>query len=376
VTGPADTVAACLSPPGQSALCSIGVHGPRAWQFVRDTFRPRSGKPLPEAPPQGSHRLGLLGEQLSDEVVVAVKEISPVPFIEITGHGGREVVRLLLEQLAARGVRVVGWPELLARTAEPLRAAAAVALASAPTVRTAAILLDQHAGALGRALDEVLAAKEAEAGRLLEQLAGRAPLGRHLTTPWRVVVAGPPNVGKSSLVNALAGYQRSAVSPLPGTTRDVVTTTLALDGWPVEIADTAGMRQPGEALESEGIGLARRSAAEADLCLWLLDASGEPVWPEPASNVRLVINKCDLPSAWDLDRAGAALRVSATTGAGIAELCAILGRWLVPDPPAPGAAVPFTPALAGVVEEAVALWRAGQGTRAKERLRRLRDTPL
>src|SRR5262249_29606104 len=106
---PTDTVAACLTPPGQSALCSIAVCGPAAWEAVRALFRPRSGKALPAAPPQGIFRLGLLGETLADEVVVAVKGATQV---EVTAHGGREVVRLLLEQLALRGVRVVRWQEL------------------------------------------------------------------------------------------------------------------------------------------------------------------------------------------------------------------------------------------------------------------------
>src|SRR5207244_11945531 len=101
-------------------------------------------------------------------------------------------------------------------------------------------------GAVGPAVDAARAALRRgdamEAGRLLDELARYAGVGRHLTAPWRVAVAGAPNVGKSSLVNALAGYQRSVVAPTPGTTRDVVTALLAIDGWPVELADTAGLR--------------------------------------------------------------------------------------------------------------------------------------
>jgi tRNA modification GTPase len=71
-------------------------------------------------------------------------------------------------------------------------------------------------------------------------------LGRHLTRPWRVVVAGAPNVGKSSLINALAGFTRTVVTAVPGTTRDVVATAAAIDGWPVELIDTAGLRLTGD----------------------------------------------------------------------------------------------------------------------------------
>ena len=83
-----------------------------------------------------------------------------------------------------------------------------------------------------------------------------------------MVVAGAPNVGKSSLVNALAGFQRSVVSEIAGTTRDVVSVQLAFDGWPVELTDTAGLREA-EGLEAEGVARANRALAEADLVLWV-----------------------------------------------------------------------------------------------------------
>ena len=154
-----------------------------------------------------------------------------------------------------------------------------------------------------------------------------------------VAVAGAPNVGKSSLVNALAGFQRCVVSEIPGTTRDVVTTRIAIDGWPVELIDTAGLRQPGETLEEAGIRLTRETVAEADLCLWVLDASTPPVWPEMISTPTLnVINKSDLPAMWSAEDG---LRVSAKTGEGLAELSSAIANRLVPEAPRPGSAVPI-----------------------------------
>jgi tRNA modification GTPase len=361
------TYAACLTPPGTAAIATLALRGPRAWDVVRRLFRP----PLPAGPEPGRIWLGHLGEGLSDQVVLTVKQVSAAgPWVEIHCHGGREVVRLLLETFAAHGVPTCAWQELERLTTDrPLHARAAAALAEAPTQRTAAILLDQYQGALEQALADVIAAFDrddaGDAGRLLADLAGRAALGRHLTVPWRVTVAGAPNVGKSSLVNALAGYQRSIVAATPGTTRDVVTTALAVEGWPVELSDTAGLRPGAEALEEQGIRQAEAALASADVCLWVLDASAPPVWPPSAAVVRLVVNKTDLPPAWDLGQAGDAVRVSARTGAGLAELCQALGRWLVPDPPPPGAAVPFTAALAARIEEARQHLAAGRPAEAR-----------
>lgn len=355
------THVACLTPPGTSALATLALAGPRAWPLVRELFRPRRGS-LPVEPEVNRPWLGRLGESVADDVVLCVRARAPEPCIEIHCHGGPEVIRLLLELFEAHGVRVCSWQELEAQAADPLHAAAVAALAEARTVRTASILLDQVHGAFRREEDSILAAWRAgardSAGLGLQALVERVPLGRHLTVPWRVVVAGAPNVGKSSLVNALAGYARCVVSPLPGTTRDVVTTLIAVEGWPVELADTAGLREAEGHLEEQGMERARAVLASADLCLWVLDAAAPPVWPElGGERVRLVVNKCDLPAAWDLDTAGGAPRVSALTGAGLAELCAQLAAWLVPDPPEAGAAVPFTAALCDRVEQ---LWQAFQ----------------
>jgi tRNA modification GTPase len=202
---------------------------------------------------------------------------------------------------------------------------------------------------------------------LLDELARWTRLGRHLVTPWRVTVAGAPNVGKSSLVNALAGYQRCVVAATPGTTRDVVTTLLALDGWPVEVADTAGLRSAAsDELEGQGIDLARSAAVGADLCLWILDGSAVPVWPTtPMPNIRFVINKVDLPAAWSFERAGNTPLVSAQTGAGIADVCGVVARWLVPEVPAPGSAVPFTAELCQRVEDSRQQLAAGRLAEAR-----------
>jgi tRNA modification GTPase len=354
------TLAARLTPPGSGAIATIEIRGPSAWEIARGLFRRRSAAaaPLPESPRRGDLWLGRFGADASDDVVLAASHDGCVPTVQVHCHGGREVVDLLLGAIRQRGARVCDLAEYYqARVPfDRWRVLAEQRLLLAPSVRTAAILLQQCSGRFGMHLRLILAAFDgnAEAGAiLLRALVQNVPVGRHLTEPWRVTVAGAPNVGKSSLVNALAGYQRCIVSPTPGTTRDVVPTTVALDGWPVELADTAGIREAPGALEEQGIERARSASAAADLCLWVLDASAAPVWPDlPPERVLLIVNKIDLSPTWDVARAAGALHVSACTGTGVPDLCDAVVRRLVPQAPEPTEAVPFTPELCDAVEEA------------------------
>jgi tRNA modification GTPase len=358
---------ACLTPPGRSAIATLGIRGPDGWRVVRELFQPARGQ-LPEEPEAGQLWFGRLGEEGTgsrDEVVLAVRQAAPRLSIEVHCHGGPEVIRLLLEVFAARGIKSCSWMEWEERTGtDTLSSLARVALAETPTVRTAAIVLDQLHGAFARALASTQEAlregRLAEANKYLTDLAAHCPLGRHLSKPWRVVIAGATNVGKSSLVNALAGYQRSVVDPTPGTTRDVVTTLTAIDGWSVELADTAGWRPQPEALELQGLDLARTAIEEADLCLWVLDGAARPVFPErQAINLHFVINKIDLPAAWNWADVPDALLLSAKTGNGVAELCQMVSRRLVPDPPDAGTAIPFAHSLCDHVETAQRLLSKG-----------------
>ena len=381
------TLAACLTPPGTGAIATLAVQGPRAWEVASALFRPFAGASSwpPADPDPGGFWIGRLGDQAktagADEVVLALLRWTPLPRVEIHCHGGVEVVRWLLEILQARGVQACSWQNLERQTSSrPVSDAALACLIDARTPRAAGILLEQYRGALDAVLTDVDNALKCEdlakAGRLLGEVIRFGAVGRHLTAPWRVAILGAPNVGKSSLVNALAGYQRSVVAPTPGTTRDVVTTLIAVDGWPVELADTAGLRAPAEALEGQGIELARQAAQDADLCLWVLDAAAPPSFPEPGpERTRLIVNKIDLPTAWDLQQAAGAVAVSARTGAGIGGLCEALARWLVPDPPPPGAAVPFTPAIAETLERAQRACDTGQAGEALRVLAELRDGP-
>jgi tRNA modification GTPase len=376
-----------LTPPGTGAIATVAVAGPRAWELARRLFRPAGTKPLPEAPELHRFWFGTLGEAAGDEVILAVKQTEPEPVIEVHCHGGRRVVPWVVEQFTGerRGVSPI-WrasgrhPDVPGESTSALRLDERQ-LTLAPTLRTAAVLLDQYHGAFDRAVRTIVTKLDAGETALpeLPELASFAAVGRHLVEAWRVVIAGPPNVGKSSLVNALAGYQRSVVSEVAGTTRDVVTVPVAFDGWPVELADTAGLRDAA-GLEAEGVDRARRSVAAGDVCVWVMDATAPAcVFPDeeteqvvnlPTHQWVRVVNKTDQPATWNLDLALGAIHVSATTGDGIPGLAAEVARRLVPNPPPAGAAVPFTPHLADLVEAA---HRALKENRPADAVHLLRD---
>ena len=151
-----------------------------------------------------------------------------------------------------------------------------------------------------------------------------------------VAIAGPPNVGKSTLMNALAQREVAIVSPHAGTTRDVIEVQLDLDGYPVTVIDTAGVRETDDPVEQEGVRRARARAAEADLVLWLVDARHEMVLPEDATSAWVVRNKIDLDgeravtgsstrhAASGPESGGTVYGISASRGDGIRELVTAL----------------------------------------------------
>lgn len=157
--------------------------------------------------------------------------------------------------------------------------------------------------------------------------------GERLREGLVVAIAGPPNAGKSTLLNRLARRDAAIVSPHAGTTRDVIEVQLDLDGFPVVLLDTAGIRETSDPVEEEGVRRARDRAAEADLVLWLTDSTAEPVLPEgeaATGPVWLVENKVDLPGGGRrlaADAVAASFRISAAQGQGLAELTGALAQF-------------------------------------------------
>lgn len=203
-------------------------------------------------------------------------------------------------------------------------------------------------------VDPSLLADCADLARELRSWLDR-PRVERLKDGVRVVVAGPPNVGKSSLVNAIAGSERAIVTDMPGTTRDHIEVPLALGGIPVLLTDTAGLRESSDRVEAIGIARASSLIAAADVLLWLGDPREAPHHPR----IIRVHARSDIPGRGEAPTGS--LAVSSSTGAGIARLIddiRLTARGLMPAEDA----IALNRRQAALVEEAhAALQRAGQG---------------
>jgi len=340
---------AILTPPGRGAVATISVAGPQATAQVASLFRPAAGRPLSDFP-CGRIVYGrwAVSAAAGEEVVVCRRAADEV---EIHCHGGRLAARTIVDSLVASGAREMSWQGFAQRQAVGrIEAEARVALAAARTERAAAVLLDQLRGGLRSSLPEALTdlrcGNTAKAAAILCELEQHAQTGLHLAEPWRVVLTGHPNVGKSSLINAVLGFERCIVHVEPGTTRDVVTAHTALDGWPVELADTAGLREGTEEIEIAGVQRARQQLQQADLVVLVFDLSAPWTGADEAllaewPGALVAHNKCDLVPALRPGRPPG-LAVSAAKGWGIETLVHEVARRLVPEPPRPAAAVVFT----------------------------------
>ena len=336
-----------LTPPGRGAVATIAVAGSTAGEALTRYFQSATKLSLSQAPLDRIvfGRWQRAANQAGEELVVCR---TAEDRYEIHCHGGAAAIEAITSDLAAcGGIAVEG---LTTQHCQAYALQALEALQHARTERTAAILLDQYRGAFERESQAIVALlahnDHITARQRIDRLLALWPIGQHLTQPFRVVLAGPPNVGKSSLINALLGYDRAIVFDQPGTTRDVVSAVTALAGWPVELSDTAGLRDTGDVLEAAGVHRARQQLATADLVLWVRDCTQLPLSedsspPEGLVPAPLLVwNKSDLPSA-SSQAARSDVVVSARTGAGLGALQHAIVARLVPQPPLPGEAVPY-----------------------------------
>ena len=281
--------------------------------------------------------------------------------LELHGHGGPVVLQAVLAACLDAGARIAEPGEFTRRAflegkldlAQAEAVADLIDAASREAARSAMRSLSgEFSAAIGalqarmvelRALTEAMldfpeedverlhrdqaAARLAEVRSALEEVMRKSRQGSLLRTGVRVVLAGRPNVGKSSILNRLAGEERAIVTPIPGTTRDALHAPIEIEGVPVVVVDTAGLRVSADAVERLGIERTRLELASADLAIVVFDASGTQEPPEnlPPGIARIeVYNKIDLAPGFVPPNGGVAL--SAKTGEGLASLRAAILR--------------------------------------------------
>jgi tRNA modification GTPase len=355
-----DTIAAIATPFGEGAIAILRLSGPQSIPIAAAIFHSRT--PFAELPPRTQH-LGRIVDatQLLDQVILALHR-APASYtgedlVEIQCHGGILVTRRILDLLLRHGARLAEPGEFTRRAflngkMDLTQAEAVMDLIRAQTdlaMRAASGQLEgrlgRHIQSLRQSLLSILAHIEAhidfpdedidpatntallaridtlraEVARLL----ATADQGRILREGLRAVITGPPNAGKSSLLNRLLGFERAIVSPIPGTTRDTVEEVVNLRGIPVRLIDTAGIRPSSDDLELAGIQRTHQVLASAALILNIADATLPPAPddpPHPGAATLQVLNKCDLGihPAWQ--QVSNAIRISCATGQGFDTL--------------------------------------------------------
>ncbi len=264
-----------LTSPGPAAIAVVRARGSGATAFLERFIEPRGGRPPASWAAGDVFRAGLRDAdgEVIDDILVSVHGAGPAWDVRLHLHGSPWLVRQCCNFLEACGLHRTDESETtLWTTRSRIEAEALARMPALPTLRGVEWLAGQVAR-LGAEIERLIGmGDDPEAAVGCRALAERLCVFGWLSRPLRVAVIGPPNAGKSTLVNALADREVSLVSPRPGTTRDWLEVPAEIDGLPVVWLDTAGVREPGDAIEAESI---RRTLAEvraADAALVLLDA--------------------------------------------------------------------------------------------------------
>ena len=363
--GKIDTIVATATPPGRGGVGIVRVSGPKVPEIAAVV--------LGDLPPPRRATFARFLDSQQDTIDAGLAIFFPAPHsytgehvLELQGHGGA----LVMEALVARVIEIGGRRALPGEFTQraflndkvDLAQAEAIAdlidAGSRAAVRAAMRSLQGEFSAMIRGLtdavidlrthveaaidfpeeevdflaDQQLTERFQAVREHFEGVEQSARQGRLLREGMTVVIAGRPNAGKSSLLNRLAGYEAAIVTPIPGTTRDVVRERIDIDGMPLHVLDTAGLRRGGDLVEEEGIRRAQAEMTRADRVLFVIDAAEDPCGNAfrdesarmPAGvPVTLVFNKCDIavgiPVA-DTITGPPRVSVSATTGKGIDSL--------------------------------------------------------
>ena len=361
-----DTICAIVSALGEAAVGIIRLSGEDCYEIADKCFRGKA--PLKEAPTHSINYGKIVDAQgkIIDEVLAMVMR-APRSFtgenvVEIQCHGGMLVMEKLLARILACGARLAERGEFSKRAflngkMDLTQAESIMDIISATNNRGLEMAIGQRFGGLRKEIEllradlvELIAFMQADIDypeddierltneefserieHLLEELdklkAGYTE-GRIYREGLQVVLAGKPNVGKSSLLNALLKEERAIVTPIAGTTRDTISEYVVLKGVPLKIVDTAGIRETSDEIEQMGVARSRKSLESADLVLYLLE-KGTQLDQEDRENLALigekplifVANKADLAKEEaDLSLYGDVVSISALTGQGLDEL--------------------------------------------------------
>ena len=350
-----DTIAAIATPPGRGGIGVVRVSGARLANLAEEL----TGRlPKPRQAVLRSFR-GEDGDAIDTGILLYFKgphSFTGEDVLELQGHGGPVVLEALLERVCALGARPARPGEFTERAflndkLDLAQAEAVADLIDSASRRAARAAMRSLSGEFSRRVraldaqvlalrvfleaaidfadedidflaDEEVRRRTAELNTGLAACLQAARRGQVLRDGLEVVIAGPPNAGKSSLLNRLLAEDRAIVTDIPGTTRDLISGDIVLEGVPIRLTDTAGLRRSGDRVEMIGVERARTAAAGADVLLLLVDASASEhaIAPSAASTVT-VRNKVDLTGEKaGVEAGGDVVRISAKTGAGVDAL--------------------------------------------------------
>lgn len=362
-----DTIVAVATPPGRGGVGVVRLSGPDADRIARAMAGRAARWKDRRATRTRLEVAGLVAEALVT-FFAAPRSYTGEDVVELSAHGSPVVLAAIVERAAALGARLARPGEFTLRAflngkLDLVQAEAARDLVEAVSPGQARAAFEQLDGTLSAALEAIAGElrelelkleasmdfpdegyhfiEPAEVGLTLDRiraslarLVGNGARGRLVREGARVVIAGAPNAGKSSLFNALVGADRAIVAATPGTTRDLVTARVVLGDHAVELVDTAGIRESDDEVEQEGVRRADLAVARADVVILAVDGSHPASRAEWSALARasgeravLVVTKADLAPAWkpaDLD--ADAITVSALTGAGVSDVVAAVVR--------------------------------------------------
>ncbi len=388
------TIAALATPSGTGAISIIRLSGPGALQIAAAIFRPSSTpKPFESHRLTYGHVVDPAGGRVLDEVLLSVmrapRSYTREDVVEINAHGGHHAARAILELVVREGARLAEPGEFTRRAflngridltqaeavCDLIRARSARSLEASAALLTGRLrkkleliqnVIIEMRVSIEAGIDFPEDASEAIDGGVmrrriaaevvgpLEGLIRNTIEGRAIRDGVAVTIVGRPNVGKSSLMNRLLGKERSIVTAVPGTTRDVVEDRFYLEGLEFYLQDTAGLHPSPDLVEKIGMAKTLESSGQSDLVLLVVEAH-RPIGVEDhriyeqvgAKPMILVLNKidlwegpgdgADLPERW---QAHPRVRLSALTGSGIDDLRSELVRTAGDDLPAPDALIP------------------------------------